>query len=116
MRISDWSSDVCSSDLDLPRSHPRTILSSGRSGPPPAAEPCAGETASRRQDIPLFPLSARAHQLIFLAAQTHTARNTKNMMSARKNRNWANPAAAAAMQLHTKIEQECGRARVGTDV
>src|SRR3546814_949252 len=42
MRISDWSSDVCSSDLDHPRAYPSAGGASTRNRRPPAAADRAG--------------------------------------------------------------------------
>src|SRR3546814_5780256 len=56
---------------------------------------CALVTGVQTCALPIY-------QLIFLAAKTPSARNTRKMMGARTNRTLAIPAAAPAMPLNPK--------------
>src|SRR3546814_9523383 len=65
MRISDWSSDVCSSDLTGRRVHDRRVLLPAREGPSewhhqrPRAEVPVERQDALRQDLRQLPAGAR---------------------------------------------------------
>src|SRR3546814_1046736 len=66
MRISDWSSDVCSSDLEVgppPQSDPPLVPESAKA-PPSPAQPSEPQAWSRDLDLDSAPVGADREQMV----------------------------------------------------